>query len=291
MTDEVVTNLDSAPAEQEVTEKATPELATEPQAPVEEQQGEEGEDTEQIEVEEVEHNGKRYTVPKELVPSLMKDADYTQKTQEVAETRRAIEAERESFEQERQTREALFKENAQLFSIDQQLEAYRNVNWQQWLAQDPQGYHRAQAQFNQLRDARDQLAGHVQARTQELATQHEQNTATRLNKATELLSKPDARLGWDGKFDDAKKSTLMQFGKEIGYTDKELAGTDHPLMIKTLQLAKIGYDALRKQTAAPVRTPAEPAAKVTTARASSPFNPNKASMEEYAAARKAGKYK
>lgn len=292
MNEETVTNLDPAQAEQEVTDKAPSELATEPQAaPVEEQQGEEGEEDEQIEMEEVEHNGKRYSVPKELVPSLMKDADYTQKTQDVAETRRAIEAEREAWGKESQIRDALFKENAQLFSIDQQLEAYRNTNWQLWFEKDPQGYHRAQAQFNQLRDQRDQLAGHVQARKEELSTHIEQETGTRLSKAVEILSKPDPKLGWDGKFDDAKRDALVKFGKEIGYTDRELAGTDHPLMIKTLQLAKIGFDALRKQTTAQVRTPAEPAARVSAARASAPFNPNKASMESYAEARRAGKYK
>jgi hypothetical protein len=287
---ENVTNPDSALAGQEVTEKAQAEL-TQETPPTDEQQEAEGDEQEQIELEEVEHNGKRYAVPKELVPSLMKDADYTQKTQQTAEMRRELEAERQSLAAEREIREALFQENAQLLNVDQQLEAYRNTNWQQWLAQDPNGYHAAKAQYDQLRDMRDRLAGHVQARAEELSTHAAQATQARLSKAVETLSKPDPKLGWDGKFDDAKKQALASFGKEIGFSDSELAGTDHPLMIKTLQLAKIGFEALKRQSVSPARTPAEPAARVPAVRSSSPFNPHKASMEEYAAARRAGKVK
>ena len=40
--------------------------------------------------EEVEYEGKTYKVPKELKGALMKNADYTQKTQEVAEQRKSV---------------------------------------------------------------------------------------------------------------------------------------------------------------------------------------------------------
>lgn len=142
-----------------------------------------------------------------------------------------------------------------------------------------------------MRDYQQGLSGHIQGREAELLTQSSQETAKRLNKAVEALNKPDPKLGWDGKFDDARSEQLSSFGREIGFTEEELAGTDHPLMIKTLQLAKIGYETLKRQNAAPARTPAEPAAKVPTARANSPVNARSASMEVYAAARRAGRIK
>ncbi len=286
MEEETLTNQD----EPEVIENASPEAQPEELAP--EQPESEGDEEEgQIETEEVEFNGKVYAVPKELAPNLMMQSDYTRKTQEVAELRKETEAERASWRQQAQIREALFEERAELHQIDKRLNAYRSTNWQQWQVQDPNGYQAAMAEYTQLRDYKEGLNGRIQGREAELASQFEQSTVARLNKAVEALSKPDPKLGWDGKFDTPKREQLASFGKELGFSDEELAGTDHPLMIKTLQLAKIGYEALKKQQTAPARTPAEPAAKVPTSRASSPINIKTASMEAYAAAWKAGKIK
>ena len=286
MEEETLTNQD----EPEVIENASPEA--EPEALAPEQPESEGDEEEgQIETEEVEFNGKVYAVPKELAPNLMMQSDYTRKTQEVAELRKETEAERASWRQQAQIREALFEERAELHQIDKRLNAYRNTNWQQWQVQDPNGYQAAMAEYTQLRDYKEGLSGRIQGREAELASQFEQSTVARLNKAVEALSKPDPKLGWDGKFDTPKREQLASFGKELGFSEEELAGTDHPLMIKTLQLAKIGYEALKKQQTAPARTPAEPAAKVPTSRASSPVNAKTASMAVYAAARNSGKLK
>lgn len=283
--EETLTNPDTEVTEIAPTEATPEELATE-----EIQEGDELEEG-QIEVEEVEFNGKKYSVPKELAPNLMMQSDYTRKTQEVAELRKETEAEKTTWHKQAEVREQLFEERAELHQIDKRLNAYRNTNWQQWQVQDPNGYQAAMAEYTQLRDFREGLTGRIQGREAELASQSEQATVARLNKAVEALNKPDPKMGWDGRFDTPKREQLVNFGKEIGYTDEELAGTDHPLMIKTLQLAKIGYETLKKQQTAPARTPAEPAAKVPTSRANSPINANTASMEAYAAARKAGRLK
>ena len=287
MEEETLTNQE----EPEVIENASTEAEPEELATEETQEGETDEEEGQIETEEVEFNGKKYAVPKELAPNLMMQSDYTRKTQEVAELRKETEAERASWRQQAQIREALFEEKAELHQIDKRLNAYRNTNWQQWQVQDPNGYQAAMAEYTQLRDYKEGLNGRIQGREAELASQFEQSTVARLNKAVEALSKPDPKLGWDGKFDTPKREQLASFGKELGFSDEELAGTDHPLMIKTLQLAKIGYEALKKQQTAPARTPAEPAAKVPTSRASSPINAKTASMDAYAAARRAGRIK
>lgn len=288
MEEETLTNQD----EPEVIEPtASTEAPTEDQATGENQEGDEQEEEGQIETEEVEFNGKKYAVPKELAPNLMMQSDYTRKTQEVAELRKETEADRASWQQQRQIQEQLFSEKAELHQIEKRLGAFRNVNWQAWQAQDANGAQAALAEYTQLRDAAQNLGGHIQGRQAELASQAEQSTVARLNKAVEALSKPDPKLGWDGKFDTVKREQLSSFGREIGFTEDELAGTDHPLMIKTLQLAKIGLDALKKQNVTSARTPAEPAAKVPTSRANSPVNAQTASMAAYAAARKAGRIK
>jgi len=284
--EETLTN----PDETEVIETASTEAETEAQV-TDEDQEDELEEEGQIEVEEVEIDGKKYSVPKELAPKIMMQADYTRKTQEVAEIRKETEAERAAWQKTAQVRDQLFREKADLHQAEKRLSAFRNTNWQQWQVQDPNGSQAALAEYTQLRDHHQGLSGHIQGRKAELASQFEQATATRLNKSVEALSKPDLKMGWDGKFDTPRREQLSSFGKEIGFTDEELSNTDHPLMIKTLQLAKIGYETLKKQNTTRPRTPAEPAAKVPTSRASSPINANTASMDAYAAARKAGKLK
>ena len=287
MEKETLTNQDDP----EVIETASTEAEPEDQATGENQEGDEQEEEGQIEVEEVEVDGKKYSVPKELAPKIMMQSDYTRKTQEVAELRKETEAERAAWQQQAQTRDELFSEKAELHQVEKRLGAFRNVNWQAWQAQDANGAQAALAEYTQLRDYHQGLTGHIQGREAELASQFEQSTVARLNKAVEALSKPDPKLGWDGKFDTPKREQLNSFGKELGFSDEELAGTDHPLMIKTLHLAKVGYDFLKKQNATPARTPAEPAAKVPTSRANSPVNAQTASMTVYAAARRAGRIK
>ncbi len=50
------------------------------------------------EFEEIERNGKRYKIPKELTPDLLRQEDYTRKTQALSAERKALEAEVQAFQ-------------------------------------------------------------------------------------------------------------------------------------------------------------------------------------------------
>jgi hypothetical protein len=175
--------------------------------------------------------------------------DYTQKTQTLAEQRRELEAQRQATQWEAETKDALFQEKAQLLSVRQRLSQFQDVNWQALAQQDMQQYVSAQAEYTQLKDVHDRLSGHVEGRESELAAHREQETATALTKAFEHLNRPNPSLGWDGKFDADKHRNLTKFGMQLGFSNEELTNTSHPLMIQTLNLARIGYEALRKQSA------------------------------------------
>ena len=69
--------------------------------------------------EEVEHEGQKYRIPKALKSALMMNADYTRKTQEVAEQRpaqRATSREEETPEQRRARIEELRRRRPELFA-------------------------------------------------------------------------------------------------------------------------------------------------------------------------------
>jgi hypothetical protein len=245
--------------------------------------------------EELDVNGEPIRLPKaiaeKLKPHLMMDKDYTQKSQFNAEQRREIEQQRQALEIEQQTRQELFKEEAQLHGVRERLQQFQNVNWQQAWAQNPQEAGRLQSEYTQLKDYHDQLYGHVEGRKSELAQHREQATAIAMSKAVEMLNKPDPEKGWDGKFDGTKRQALTEFGLKLGFTNEELSRTSHPRMIQTLNLARIGYEAMMKQRQTPTRAVAQPAAKVPTSRTTVARDPSKMTMEQYSAARRSGKLK
>jgi len=286
------TNPETETVEVEATEVETPDeqpLEDEAEAP----EGEEAPEEE----EELDIDGNPLKVKKSLAEKLkarmMMQADYTQKTQQIAEQRREYEAQRQAFEAEQETRQALFNEEAQLHTIRQRLSDFQNVNWQQLAAQNPQQALAAQAEYTQLRDYHDRLNGHVEGRKTELAAAREKETSIAREQAMEVLSKPDPELGWDGKFDVEKARALTEIGTKLGYSNEELmaANGDHRAA-KVLNLARLGMKYLEAQRKAPQRPAAEPAAKVPAAKSQAyPRNPEDMSMPQYVAARKAGRIK
>jgi hypothetical protein len=245
-----------------------------------------GEDSEQEEEYlDIERNGKIYKIPKAVEDLLMFQKDYTQKRQVDAELRRELDAKRQAIEWEERTRGELFKEEAQLHGIRSRLEQFQNVNWQALAQQDVQKYAAAQAEYTQLKDYADRLSGHVEGRRTELKAAHEQETAIAVSRAFESLSKPDPDRGWDGKFDADKRTVLTKFGMEVGeYNIEELADTTDPRAIRMLNLAKIGYETLRKQAASlkPAAPVAKPVPQVVPGKTrTGPVNPDKLSGDEW----------
>lgn len=239
------------------------------------------------EFDEVEYGGNKYRVPKELAPIISKaenlEAGVTRRFQEAAEIKKAADAQLQQFHREQQINSELTQEVSQLTAIESRLTQYQRVNWQQWQATDPQAAQAGMAEMMQLQNSYGQLRGHVEGRKAEIAAIHEHRNATVISDAIEQLSKPDPEKGWAGKFDVSVKENLTKFGRELGYTDEELAGTNHPLMIKTLNLARIGYETLKKQrtAVAPQKAEANPVPQVGAGKSRSSVDPDKLSTEQW----------
>ena len=239
-------------------------------------------ETAEPEFEEVEFNGNRYKVPKEVAPHLMMQADYTRKTQEIAERARSIEAERQAFQREQELNAELTDDLAQKRFVDQRLEQFRNVNWG---SLNPQDFQRAMTEQMQLQQAQNVLNERIEGKRSELSAQREQYASAMMQKAVQELSKPDPKFAWSGKFDQSTSASLTEFGKELGFTLEELQNTTHPLMIKTLNLAKIGAETLKKPQQALAKPPVQEAKPVPQvgARKTTPTiaNPDKLPPDEW----------
>ena len=238
--------------------------------------------------EELDIDGDPIRVPKTLAEKLkarmMMQADYTQKTQALAEQRKALEVERQATQWEAETKQQLFQEEAQLLTVRQRLEQFQGVNWAALAQQDMQQHAVMQAEYTQLKDFHDRLSGHVEGRRSELNSKVEHERAISIERAVQHLNSPKPDIGWDGKFDADKRANLTKFGMELGFTNEELSNTSHPLMIQTLNLARIGYETLRKQNATlkQAAPQAKPVPTVATGKTrTGPSNPDKLSTEEW----------
>jgi len=195
---------------------------------------------------EVERNGKKYHVPKELKDELLMQADYTRKTQELAEQRRALEAQRDEWQQ---LTDGEIKARAQVQSIDEALTEYKKVDWDTWARTDPQAANRAWMSYQQLKEEREGAVQTFQQLTQQRTLQQQRETAERLQQGLAELA--EKIPGWG----EEKARTLLDFGeKQLGFSRAELAAIDDPRMIVALNFA---FEGIGKQKAAQAAKKAE----------------------------------
>lgn len=234
---EETTNLpDEAEVETVPTEETpaetTPEL-DDYGNPIENGTVEDSDDSEpEDDLEEIEIDGKTYKVPKDAA---LRHADYTRKTQEVAELRRAAEAAIERLE-------AVSQEETQALTsvamIDAKLADFANIDWDAWERTSPLDAQRAWRQYSQLKEERGIAVQNYAQVRQYAASIAEQERATRLEQGHKELA---AKIpGWGQE----KAARLLDFGaKAYGFSREELGAIDDPRMILAL------HDAFETQSA------------------------------------------
>ena len=196
-----------------------------------EEQSEEGEETEEeekpAEVYTVKVDGKEVEVTlDELQKGYSRTQDYTRKTQQIAETRKAVEAEASAIRAERE-------QYAQLLgALKQQLESTEApVDMDRLYNEDPIEWVR---QSEVMRQKQDKLAA-IQSEQQRLSQLTAQQRAQEMQAhlATQQEALIQAVPEWkDSKKAQAEKALLVEFGKKIGFSDDELKNVyDHRAVI------------------------------------------------------------
>jgi hypothetical protein len=196
-----------------------------------EEQSEEGEETEEeeqpAEVYTVKVDGKEVEVTlDELQKGYSRTQDYTRKTQQIAETRKAVEAEASAIRAERE-------QYAQLLgALKQQLDSTEApVDMDRLYNEDPIEWVR---QSEVMRQKQDKLAA-IQSEQQRLSQLTAQQRAQEMNAhlATQQEALIQAVPEWkDSKKAQAEKALLVEFGKKIGFSDDELKNVyDHRAVV------------------------------------------------------------
>jgi hypothetical protein len=193
---------------------------------------------------EVDYEGKKYVLPKELKDALLRQADYTKKTQETAETRKSLETDRESLGQQRKALEDHIVDVGRLMSVDERLAHYDKIDWKAWSAQAPQDAQSAWFEKEQLRQNRDALAGKLHQEWQTKSEAQQRESAKQIADGQAVLAREIPN--WSPQL----ANELAQYGKSIGLSDKRLSGIVEPAEVKILHKARMYDQLVAKQRAA-----------------------------------------
>jgi hypothetical protein len=165
--------------------------------------------------------------------------DYTQKTQEVADKRKAVE-DRDQYLQARElVMQHAFKEAAEVESLRAQSQQFQGLDWNTLIADDPQ-------RALQLNLARQQLNDTLQTKERTL-----QEAIGRAQAMQEAHKRKQMELGQVeltrrlGKLDDSTRASLMGVAKELDYSEADMMS---PAALHALHLAS-KYLALQKSKA------------------------------------------
>jgi hypothetical protein len=167
----------------------------------------------------------RSTHPQGLKPALLMQADYTRKTQEVAEQRKALDTERQSLAQQAEAQAATVDERATLRAIESSLKQYQEIDWNAYTEQyGERAAITAQGQWRQLETAKADLQTEITRKETEHRSNREQATATALREADQVLSREVK--GYGPQVIQAVRETAQTFGFSPQELVESLVGAD-----------------------------------------------------------------
>jgi hypothetical protein len=178
--------------------------------------------------EEVDLDGVKHRIPKALKGAFLMQADYTRKTQEIAEQRREL---GERLAQQSQVSEQIVQAKARVVMVEQQLADYQTIDWDGW--EQRVSAFRAAGQYDQaqedalalqsalrkhqaLKEARAEAGQYVQSAQQEASLVAARESARQAQESMAYLEQHNIALTPDlaGK--------LITFGTQYGYSPQEL---------------------------------------------------------------------
>ena len=260
-------------ANAEATEEVESEEATE--EPETEAEEEEQSQDEVPAILKLKVNGEDVEKPLDEVVALAQQGlDYTQKTQQVAEQRKELEAyaeqikmQEQAFAEQMQLNNVLIEDVAKITSLDQQLNQYANVNWQQLSDNDFVEAQKLFFTYNQLQQERSALVSQFEAKKQQVVQKQTQLMSEKIAKGKEILAKEIPN--WSPETNQA----LLSTGKDYGFSDAELNAIVDPRHVKVLhdamQWRKLQQNSTVKKKVSSAKPVVKPGAKDTKAEANS----------------------
>lgn len=201
---------------------------------VSDDQTEESEETEaDDDSEDMEFDGETYKVPKKIREAVLRQQDYTKKTQEVAEQRRQVEETAKFLQVQAQIQQAQFEKAVEVRQLANQAQEYEKLDWQALAQQDPAQAMALQMQYQTLQRSLQAKAQELQGighQAQQLTAQQRQTLAAKGGEA--IKSKLP---NWGPELQSAIAKNI----KGYGYSESEIAEVYDP------RLVEMAHDAMQ----------------------------------------------
>lgn len=266
---------EAAELSQPALDQAQPEIGSDPTA---DQSNDTDGDTQGVDpevFEEVEYEGKKYALPPELKDAILRQADYTRKTQELAQTRQQAE---QTFAQQQariEAERANIQAVARLTALDERLQQYAGVDWDSLSQSNGELAQREFMKYQQLKDSRQQFVAQIQQHESQRAMQEQQETARQLQEANEALSREIK--GWSPDY----AQSLREVAKSLGAKEEQLNGIREPWIVKALHAQKVLAEMTKKAGAAAPAVAAKPVRTISGGNAKATVDPDKMSIEDW----------
>ncbi len=168
--------------------------------------------------EDVDYEGAKYRVPKVLKDALLRQADYTRKTQELADQRRHVEQHVQSLSQQAELQQATLEHRVNLGIVEHQLEQFRNTDWKAYRAEyGVDAAEDAKDKWQQYREAHAELKAAIANAQTDLGQISERSRANAIAQADQVLSREIE--GWSPQF---VQDLAGYVATEFGITPQEL---------------------------------------------------------------------
>jgi hypothetical protein len=183
-------------------------------------------------------------VPAALKGALMRHADYTRKTQALAQHRQALEGARQALAEAAAAHGADLREHGRVALLGDHIDQLSQLDWQALQQQDPAQAQALLHQLFQLRQAHEIAAGRLQHRQAVAAFDRQREHARRVEHGhAALQSEID---GWSPEL----AGRLARYAAGQGITTEELDELSDPRLVKILHHACLGHEAQQQASAA-----------------------------------------
>jgi hypothetical protein len=258
-----------APAEESQTEAATPNVETETEQT-------DTEPSATADEEEVEFEGEKYKLPPKLKDALLRQADYTRKTQEVAEQRKAIESQAAEVRRMAEEQQQYVGEVAEAIAVNKQIQQLQAHVEQLVAAENLADAVKVDMQIRKLQAYGQQLAQGITQKQQQQALARQQEIAKSLQEGRAVLERDIPN--WSPE--TAKQVT--KYMSDLGAKPQNLEAVSDPAFIKAFHKAQLYDQLVAKQAAKPKPEAQEkPVTRISASKSGTQKDPDKMSVEEW----------
>ena len=229
--------------------------------------------------ERVNYEGTDYEVPAALKDALLRQSDYTRKTQEVSEQRKALEERAAEMTEMVQLRDQQFEQAATIMAFDQQIAQYDAVNWDALMAEDPEAFQRLDFERRKLEKTRETANQQLHQKSAEVSQAQHAQLAKAAEKTRAALK--EKYSDWSPELEES----MAQFAISLGVPERQLRTTVDQGVLEILYKAHKyeEFEKRKRQTASKKSkpAPAEPATRVRGRKQGGRKDPDKMSMAEW----------